>query len=184
MNDLPPPRSILTCLLSSVREDWSFPAHSNSPGWATTLSDANAGSQTWVRQLVDRSGAPWPVVKTRSSADRFFVVSSQPGSSKVIDAHMAGDTEQKHRELFSCRRQAIGNRVLSIIERRRRYLQHRVEPASIVGQLPASPMKTTIARPSRTMSSSPRRPTRSPSFERCTVVILSTIMLQGIRRPF
>ena len=49
---------------------------------------------------------------------------------------------------------------------------------------PASPRKTTMARSSRTTSSLASRPTRSPSLERRTVVILSTIMLQASCRPF
>jgi hypothetical protein len=40
-----------------------------------------------------------------------------------------------------------------------------------------------MARSRRTMSSSRRRPTRSPSFERATVVILSTINRLGSRMP-
>ncbi len=51
-----------------------------------------------------------------------------------------------------------------------------------VGQ-PASPKKTSTARPRATISSSPSRPIRSPSLERGTVVILSTIKLHDSRSP-
>src|SRR5947207_719570 len=51
-------------------------------------------------------------------------------------------------------------------------------------QAPASPMKTRMARPRLTISSSARRPILSPSLERGTVVILSTISLLGSRSPF
>jgi len=44
---------------------------------------------------------------------------------------------------------------------------------------PASPKKTMMARPNRTMSSSDSRPIRSPSLVRGTVVTLSTIRLLG-----
>lgn len=47
----------------------------------------------------------------------------------------------------------------------------------------ARPRNTAIDRPSRVVSSSERRPTRSPSFERGTVVILSTISRLGSRIP-
>ena len=52
-----------------------------------------------------------------------------------------------------------------------------------IGQLPARPKNTTTARPSLTMSWSARRPIRSPSLERGTVVTLSTIKLLASRRP-
>ncbi len=49
---------------------------------------------------------------------------------------------------------------------------------------PARPKNTRMARPSRTISSSLSRPTRSPSLARGTVATLSTIRLQGSRSPF
>lgn len=52
-----------------------------------------------------------------------------------------------------------------------------------IGQLPARPRNTTTARPSLTMSWSARRPIRSPSLERGTVVTLSTIKMLASRRP-
>ncbi len=49
---------------------------------------------------------------------------------------------------------------------------------------PAIPRKTKTARFNRTMSSSSRRPMRVPIFVLGTVVILSTIKQQEVRRPF
>lgn len=53
-----------------------------------------------------------------------------------------------------------------------------------IRQLPARPKNTTTTRPSLTMSWSARRPIRSPSLERGTVVTLSTIKLLASLRPF
>ncbi len=52
-----------------------------------------------------------------------------------------------------------------------------------IGQLPARPKNTTTARPSLTMSWSARRPIRSPSLDRGTVMTLSTIRLLDSRNP-
>jgi hypothetical protein len=63
----------------------------------------------------------------------------------------------------------------------------RVTPDSserpLVRQLPATPRNTMRARDNLIMSSSARRPTRSPSFDRGTVVILSTINRLDSRIP-
>ena len=62
---------------------------------------------------------------------------------------------------------------------------HRSGPrAFIPNYAPARPRNTTIARPSRTMSSSLRRPIGPASLARWTVVILSTMMLLRSLRPF